>query len=146
MISQFCRQLSSRRFTVVMTIFKLISSIYVSLSSLWTEDQIQYSHFPWRARRRCGTAWGRRRRSSWCGRGCTWPACWWRIWLEGRRHSRASRELVHSNSRSEEEEEEEGSSASKHSRKHGLSRRGRVEVWRFRRMETCSVCTSMWPR
>lgn len=78
---------------------------------------IQHSHFPWRARRRCGTAWGRRRRSSWCGRGCTWPACWWRIWPEDRRHSRASTAPVHSNSISEEEEEER-TEAAQHPHKH----------------------------
>lgn len=77
---------------------------------------IQHSHFPWRARRRCGTAWGRRRRSSWCGRGCTWPACWWRIWPEDRRHSRASTAPVHSNSISEEEEER--TEAAQHPHKH----------------------------
>lgn len=85
---------------------------------------IQHSHFPWRARRRCGTAWGRRRRSSWCGRGCTWPACWWRIWPEDRRHSRASTAPVHSNSISEEEEEERTEAAQHpHKHKHNTRRR-----------------------
>lgn len=102
---------------------------------LWccvVQDEIQSSHFPWRARRRCVTAWGRRRRSSWCGRGCTWPSCWWRTWPEDRRHSRASREPVHSNSISEDGEGGDISSADSLTglppdRKHILSSRGRMK-------------------
>lgn len=93
---------------------------------------IQHSHFPWRARRRCGTAWGRRRRSSWCGRGCTWPACWWRIWPEDRRHSRASTAPVHSNSISEEEEErmEAAQHPHKHNTTQGDASPAGEEAWR----------------
>lgn len=93
--------------------FFLFASMFLSTVIVdHHHHHIQHSHFPWRARRRCGTAWGRTRRSSWCGRGCTWPACWWRIWPEDRRHSRASTAPVHSNSRSEEEGEDGGRSAS----------------------------------
>lgn len=107
---------------ILLVIFQWISFLFASmfLFSVIMEVHIRHSHFPWRARRRCGTAWGRRRRSSWCGRGCTWPACWWRIWPEDRRHSRASTAPVHSNSISEEEERTE---AAQHPHKHNTRRR-----------------------
>lgn len=74
--------------------------------NVWRRMKLWDSHFPWRARRRCGTAWGRRRRSSGCGTACTWPGCWWTTWPGDRRHSTASRAPGRSNSRSEQMEEE----------------------------------------
>lgn len=72
-----------------------------SVLSCASQKSFGDSRFPGRVQRRCGTAWGRRRRSSGCGRACTWPACWWRSAPVDRRHSRASRGPAHSNSISE---------------------------------------------